>query len=306
MKCLCCGSTKLKKIRTNYIYSNTGFKELFEPCTCVECKRCGLIQLNMDEDIESFAKKLDGYYSMQYRTDNKNILNEESKKWYLNRANAIANIALERYGKEEYLNVFELGAGYGLNLNYFKSVFKNSKIATYESNSVVTNSLKEYGIDNKPIDSFTDESLDYIILSHVLEHLIDPVETINQCIAKLKSGGLLYIEVPNNPKWSARYFEPHITFWNENSFRKFFEINFKDSCELFGYGIYTTGATLPISMINSMFFTSLKKHNGETEWYKNIEHKEKERVSVSEASKSLDFSVPTKNGIFLKMILEKR
>ena len=101
MKCLCCGSTKYKKVITNYIYSNTGFKELFEPCTCVECKRCGLIQLNIEEDIESFAKKLDRYYSMQYRTDNKNVLNEESRKWYLNRANAIANIALERYGKEE-------------------------------------------------------------------------------------------------------------------------------------------------------------------------------------------------------------
>lgn len=41
------------------------------------------------------------------------------------------------------------------------------------------------------------DNFDLIILSHVLEHIVDPAEFIKQVISFLNNDGLLYIEVPS-------------------------------------------------------------------------------------------------------------
>lgn len=42
-----------------------------------------------------------------------------------------------------------------------------------------------------------DESLDLVSFVHVLEHLFDPIRTLNRAHELLAEGGLLYVEVPN-------------------------------------------------------------------------------------------------------------
>lgn len=44
---------------------------------------------------------------------------------------------------------------------------------------------------------FRDNTLDYIISSHIIEHLENPVKTIREWIAKLKVGGILVFVVPD-------------------------------------------------------------------------------------------------------------
>lgn len=46
-------------------------------------------------------------------------------------------------------------------------------------------------------DEVTSRRFDLIILSHVLEHFIDPVGGLNNVVALLKPGGRLFVEVPN-------------------------------------------------------------------------------------------------------------
>jgi len=45
--------------------------------------------------------------------------------------------------------------------------------------------------------SFADESFDAIIMSHVIEHLYDPIATVRECHRILKSGGRLVLLTPN-------------------------------------------------------------------------------------------------------------
>ena len=45
--------------------------------------------------------------------------------------------------------------------------------------------------------SFDASSFDAITLSHVIEHLYDPIAVLQQCYTLLKPGGKLYIETPN-------------------------------------------------------------------------------------------------------------
>ena len=63
----------------------------------------------------------------------------------------------------------------------------------------------------------SDDDYDVIFLNHVLEHTLDPAAFINAFKAKLRSGGLLYIEVPNrDDKFKGDVF-PHTLFFSRQS-----------------------------------------------------------------------------------------
>ncbi len=51
-----------------------------------------------------------------------------------------------------------------------------------------------------------DNSVDIIVLWHVLEHLSDPEQTLTECRRIAAPGALLVIEVPNFASWQARLF----------------------------------------------------------------------------------------------------
>ena len=50
------------------------------------------------------------------------------------------------------------------------------------------------------------ERFDAIIMFHVLEHLANPVDTLQRCAKLLKRGGRIIIAVPNFNSWQARVF----------------------------------------------------------------------------------------------------
>lgn len=54
--------------------------------------------------------------------------------------------------------------------------------------------------------SFPSESFDVITMSHVIEHLIDPHQTIKECHRVLKPGGYLAVVTPNFDSLLHRYF----------------------------------------------------------------------------------------------------
>ena len=57
--------------------------------------------------------------------------------------------------------------------------------------------------------SFDASSFDAITLSHVIEHLYDPIAVLQQCYTLLKPGGQLYIETPNLNSIGHRRYQNH-------------------------------------------------------------------------------------------------
>jgi SAM-dependent methyltransferase len=57
-------------------------------------------------------------------------------------------------------------------------------------------------------------SFDAVTLWHVLEHVVDPVETLTEVARLLKPNGLVYVEVPNAGGWTARTFGRDWLAWD--------------------------------------------------------------------------------------------
>lgn len=51
--------------------------------------------------------------------------------------------------------------------------------------------------DGEKLSTIPDNSLDFIIYNHMLEHCQNPIGTIRNHIVKLKRGGILYYAIPN-------------------------------------------------------------------------------------------------------------
>jgi SAM-dependent methyltransferase len=79
------------------------------------------------------------------------------------------------------------------------------------------------------------ERFDVIVMSHVLEHFLDPGAMLRLTGRRLKPGGVLYVEVPHIPLeamhrhvdsvWAPRFDEPHITFFDPGSLRRVLAAN---------------------------------------------------------------------------------
>lgn len=91
-----------------------------------------------------------------------------------------------------------------------------------------------YLIDEQSFDlsSVPNEYFDVVVLSHVLEHLLNPVDAMRQLVAKLKPNGILVVAVPNAIRpdlflLSAmrRHYvnRGHVFAWDRSTWRNFLE-----------------------------------------------------------------------------------
>jgi SAM-dependent methyltransferase len=115
--------------------------------------------------------------------------------------------------------ILEIGPGKG----HFADIYlKNNITHNYyviETDKTCHDSLTKIGaklIDFK-IYLESDLEFDSIIISHVLEHVSDPIRFLNKVTTKLKKGGVLYIDVPCNDFLHKNLDEPHLLFFDKLS-----------------------------------------------------------------------------------------
>jgi 2-polyprenyl-3-methyl-5-hydroxy-6-metoxy-1,4-benzoquinol methylase len=67
---------------------------------------------------------------------------------------------------------------------------------------------------------------DLVCISHVLEHLTDPYETMDLFASLLKPSGLLLVDVPNEVRMLQRGFQAkgHLSYFTKDTFAKFVEV----------------------------------------------------------------------------------
>jgi 2-polyprenyl-3-methyl-5-hydroxy-6-metoxy-1,4-benzoquinol methylase len=78
----------------------------------------------------------------------------------------------------------------------------------------------------------TDQRFDMVFMSHVIEHVLDPVATVEKIASLLKPGGVLYIETPNvgsldarvwRRTWGLLHYPRHLYLFDRSTVRRLLE-----------------------------------------------------------------------------------
>jgi SAM-dependent methyltransferase len=174
----------------------------------VSCDKCGELQLKtlIDERV------------LYGKTHNGSV----GKSWVEHNNTFVDFIASECYG-----NVLEIGGG---NLHIANKIAESDKVNNYHI--IDSNIFKEnattykftFSEDLFDLNQIPDKSYDFIIHSHTLEHLYEPVLELKQLNRVLKSNGKMFFSVPlinnmlNQGYTNALNFE-HTFYLNEDLMR---------------------------------------------------------------------------------------
>ena len=152
----------------------------------LRCKKCTLVYLSSTAHVKETLYENDGQAKSTEQIE-VNAYNFDTEKRFNDYANALA-------GK----SVLEFGCGRGAFAKKLKDHKITDHIYTLEPNLAYRDFLKDHFNHVADIAELKDNSLDYITMFHVMEHIADPIETLNSLHAKLKTGGRIIIEVPHS------------------------------------------------------------------------------------------------------------
>lgn len=233
--CCSCGHESLKKVRPYRAHTRYG-KAVFDGAALYECERCSLVQALPRPE----SSVLDAYYVSDYRraaftgSDVANLSDfPMDNLFYYNRGRSVSEL-IAQHSRLERPRILDIGAGWGHVLHALGERYPDSTRLAIEYSDVCVEHLRALGIEviTQPVEEVLprlDRRFDLIVVSHVLEHLLDPRTILRLIHDVLAPGGILYVEVPNIPveflshypdhMWSGRFDEPHITFFTADTLR---------------------------------------------------------------------------------------
>jgi SAM-dependent methyltransferase len=130
--------------------------------------------------------------------------------------------------------VLELGPGPGFFARSWLEQAPQSIYSAFETDSSSHESLLKLGV--KLVNAADEVSTDLVVMSHVLEHVPDPIGFIRTATRGLKPGGALFIEVPCRDWEHKALDEPHILFFDKVPMRRLLDdLGFTD-IEIAYYG----------------------------------------------------------------------
>ncbi len=227
--CNLCGSIDFETVyRRENIEIITKKESFFMDINNVICKNCGLIFQNPIMDRE----KLISFYENQYRhtvTDERggNVRNEQKNY-------------LEKYLNGRKGSILDIGSFEGYYLKLYKEEgwetegVEPSKEAA--EISMKKNGIKVYDDMFENID-FKGKKFDVISIRHVLEHVDNPLITLELIKKHLKDDGILFLEVPDISRFDfyniADAFDfQHIYNFSQNTMKNYLK---KTGFEIIGF-----------------------------------------------------------------------
>jgi 2-polyprenyl-3-methyl-5-hydroxy-6-metoxy-1,4-benzoquinol methylase len=183
----------------------------------VICRRCGLIWT----DPRPTTEQVRAFYSSEYRHEYKHILRPKRKH--------ILRYAVEsvfRYGVlegmlEKGAKVLDIGSGAGVFVYVLcqmgfdaRGVEPDRCYAAYSAETLGIDITNAFFADA----TFEAQSLDAVLLHHVLEHMEDPWEALRKARDIVREGGLIVVGVPNAEDTRQapynRYHKAHLFTFN--------------------------------------------------------------------------------------------
>jgi len=167
------------------------------------CKTCGLVQQNLlnmtTRKYNDFAYKVGFYRESSIRKRAQEILHEL--------------LMINKNIK----SLIDIGCGAGFMLDEFKrkiditvGVEPSKKLANYAARNFNLKIVNEYF--SVTTLKKLNRKFDAVILSHIIEHLENPIEFLTSVKSLLNKNGIIYLETPNILSWLAKIEGKNYTF----------------------------------------------------------------------------------------------
>lgn len=218
--CPLCGNEDLKQVAKHQKFGL--------PCHVSICPHDGFVFLSPRWSKERYNHFYSHEYDSYYRPQ---VFQVESQK------QKYGSIRLVGKRLDKYINdrehVLDVGAGMGWSLEWLKLNYSNfQSFAAIESSAHCTaNLVNNLGVDviAKNVESDWHNSnsgrFDLIIMRHVLEHFLNPLDVLNKVRSSLGERGIVYVAVPDmmNPIGSLNHYwfrVAHVSYFSESTLIK--------------------------------------------------------------------------------------
>lgn len=190
------------------------------PIPQIMCSKCGIIRSALVFDEDSNAKFYKNYYRSIY---NSGISKDSFWKSQCKKGDRLLNLFRQHVDYNKIQTVAEVGCGAGGILWAFKNTGKQVEGFDFDIEYL------NYGTDKGLCLHFGDfeveakHNYDLVILSHVLEHFLNPIESIKKIIAKVNPNKFIIVEVPGILNIPNSYYNPITYFQNAHIYNFYYE-----------------------------------------------------------------------------------
>lgn len=192
------------------------------PVSSILCSKCGLIRSG--KIFDEYSNNL--FYKNFYRDLYVGQHNPDNKFFYdqVIRGEQFLSLINKNKILDNILDVVEIGCGAGGILYPFYKNNKDCRGFDYNEDYLKLGRKFDLNLILGDWKNFlNDNSVDLIILSHVMEHFTDPVEEVNNIIKKIKPGKYLLVEVPGIFYMNKIYLNPLLYLQNAHVYNYYYE-----------------------------------------------------------------------------------
>jgi 2-polyprenyl-3-methyl-5-hydroxy-6-metoxy-1,4-benzoquinol methylase len=183
--CAICGGTDFKQLQKLDRY--------YLDLSVVVCKKCDLIQVNPRLGEEFYDEFYDKHYRDLHDIENRIGDLDAYFDWQYKRA-------IEVFGdvkEDRSMQILEIGCSAGGILQYFKDCGHDVQGIDLDPRHVEYAKKKGLNVTLDTMDTVElKERPEYVVMSHVIEHLLDPVGVLKKVREVMHPRGHLYIECP--------------------------------------------------------------------------------------------------------------
>jgi len=212
INCNLCGSSDYELITRNRDRLHRVDNQIFN---IVKCRGCGLIFLNP----QPTEKEISRYYPDEYGPHQK--IKESFKYGFFSKSLSRIYKFFRRGGKRQINGEFSMpgeaaktyldfGCGSGHSLSDIRLQHQNWDIYGLDNNETACTRARELGVKIFCGDilkmELPDNFFDIVNMSHIIEHLSDPLAVMLKINKLLKKGGTVVISTPNFDSLAAKIF----------------------------------------------------------------------------------------------------
>jgi len=198
------------------LYPYRGEHEFFSDLMLAKCHSCGMVFTTpMPKE-----KDLRAYNATYFASAHGGKPNNPVGMAFFSAIARLRVAYLERYLIAKQVSVskvLEFGPGPGFFAASWLERHPESVYMAVETDKSCHGDLEKLGVQIVNAESLSDdvESVDLVVMSHVLEHVAEPRIFIDNATKNLRRGGVLFVEVPCSDFKHKSIDEPHLLFFDK-------------------------------------------------------------------------------------------